>query len=72
VRNASPDYLTEREVCARFGIPPRTMFDLRRRGEVPPYLRVSPRRIVYPLDGVEAWAKARTLGTTPPGGKNTA
>lgn len=66
------DFLSEREVCDRLGVSQRTLFDLRQRGEAPPYLRVTRRRIVYPRAAVDAWMEARTIVGHAQPGRNAA
>jgi hypothetical protein len=54
-------YLNERDFAARYHIAARTLQRWRGTGEGPPYIRLGPRRIVYPLAAAEAWAAARTF-----------
>jgi predicted DNA-binding transcriptional regulator AlpA len=61
VPEGQSDFLSEREVGERLGVSQRTLFDLRQRGEAPPHLRVTPRRIMYPRAAVDAWMEARTV-----------
>ncbi|WP_207622783.1 helix-turn-helix transcriptional regulator [Falsiroseomonas algicola] len=54
-------FLNERDFAARYLIAARTLQRWRGTGEGPPYIRLGPRRIVYPLAAAEAWAAARTF-----------
>lgn len=56
-----PVYLTEREFSERYRIPPRTAQRWRATGDGPPFVRLGPRRVLYRLADVEAWAAARTF-----------
>ncbi|MDO9501998.1 AlpA family transcriptional regulator [Falsiroseomonas sp.] len=57
----SDRYLTERDFSARYQISTRTLQRWRLTGDGAPYVRIGPRRIVYPLAAAEAWAAARTF-----------
>jgi predicted DNA-binding transcriptional regulator AlpA len=57
----SASYLSEREFSARYGIPTRTLQRWRATGDGPPYTRIGPRRVAYPLAAAEAWLAARTF-----------
>jgi predicted DNA-binding transcriptional regulator AlpA len=52
-------YLTEREFSERYKVAQRTIQRWRVTGDGPPYIRLGPRRIVYPEEDAEAWAAAR-------------
>jgi hypothetical protein len=52
--------LTREQFCARQHIHKRTEARLRDSGEGPPFVRVGPRLILYPLAGVEEWEASRT------------
>jgi len=54
------EYLTQRAVAARFHLSERTLERWRGTGDGPAFVRIGPRRIVYRLADVEAWAAART------------
>lgn len=53
-------YLTEGNISKRFGIPSRTLQRWRVTGDGPPYTRIGPRRILYPVAAFEAWLSSRT------------
>ncbi len=54
-------FLSEAEFSQRFGVPPRTLQRWRATGDGPPYTRIGPRRVAYPLAAAEAWLTARTF-----------
>jgi len=54
-------YLSEAEFAARFGLGRRTLQRWRQTGEGPKWCRLGPKRILYRLNDIEAWAAARTF-----------
>jgi predicted DNA-binding transcriptional regulator AlpA len=54
-------FLSEVEFSKRFGVPARTLQRWRATGDGPPYTRVGPRRIAYPVAAAEAWLASRTF-----------
>jgi hypothetical protein len=52
------------EAAARLGFAASTLEKMRLRGNGPPYLRLSPRRIVYEADRLDAWARGREFTST--------
>jgi predicted DNA-binding transcriptional regulator AlpA len=54
-------YLTEAEFAACYHLGRRTVQRWRRTGDGPAWCRLGPRRIVYRLPDIEAWAAARTF-----------
>jgi predicted DNA-binding transcriptional regulator AlpA len=52
------------EAAARLGFAASTLEKLRLTGKGPPYLRLSPRRIVYEADKIDAWARRREFNST--------
>jgi predicted DNA-binding transcriptional regulator AlpA len=54
-------YLSEAEFADRFSVSRRTLQRYRNSGDGPPFTRIGPRRVAYPLAAAEAWASARTF-----------
>ncbi|NKE46075.1 helix-turn-helix domain-containing protein [Roseomonas frigidaquae] len=54
-------YLSEADFAERFSVSRRTLQRYRVTGDGPPWTRIGPRRIVYPLKAAEEWASARTF-----------
>jgi predicted DNA-binding transcriptional regulator AlpA len=54
-------YLSEAEFAVRFGLGRRTLQRWRITGQGPRWCRLGPRRVLYRLSDVEAWAAARTF-----------
>ena len=59
-----PVYLRTPEAAARIGLAAGTLDKLRVRGDGPSYLRLTPRRVVYAVDMLDAWARARQFNST--------
>lgn len=59
-----PVYLSQAQVSGRTGIAERTLEDWRRRGVGPRWIRVSPRKVLYSLESLNAWLKAREVQST--------
>jgi hypothetical protein len=59
-----PVYVPTPAAAARVGMAASTFEKLRCRGGGPPYLRLTPRRIVYAVDALDAWARARQFNST--------
>jgi hypothetical protein len=57
-------FLQTPEAAARLGFAASTLEKMRLRGDGPPYLRLSPRRIVYETDRLDAWARGREFTST--------
>ena len=53
-------YVTEREFSEMYHVSRRTAQRWRRAGDGPCWVRIGPRRVVYRLADVEAWAASRT------------
>jgi predicted DNA-binding transcriptional regulator AlpA len=58
---AEIEYLNEEEFAARYHLGRRTVQRWRQTGDGPAFCRLGPRRVVYRLADVEAWAAARTF-----------
>jgi hypothetical protein len=59
-----PTFLKTPEAAARIGLAAGTLEKLRVRGGGPAYLRLSPRRIVYAVDALDAWVRSREFTST--------
>jgi hypothetical protein len=59
-----PIYLQTPEAAARIGLAAGTLEKMRCRGDGPSYLRLTPRRVVYAVDALDAWARARQFNST--------
>ena len=57
---ADSDYLTEEQFADRYHLGRRTVQRWRQTGEGPRWCRLGPRRILYRVADIEAWASART------------
>ena len=51
--------LHRKQVEAETGLSNSTIWRLQRRGDFPPYVRLSPRRVGLPADKLAAWLAAR-------------
>jgi hypothetical protein len=60
----NPTFLQTPEAAAHLGLAPGTLDKMRVRGSGPPYLRLTPRRVVYAVDALDAWARARQFNST--------
>jgi predicted DNA-binding transcriptional regulator AlpA len=60
----NPIYLQTPEAAARLGLAPGTLDKMRVRGDGPLYLRLTPRRVVYAVDSLDQWARARQFNST--------
>ncbi|MBI3131734.1 MAG: hypothetical protein HYZ13_10445 [Acidobacteria bacterium] len=61
---SGPVYLSQAQVSVRTGIAKRTLEDWRRRGVGPRWIRVSPRKVLYALESLNGWLKAREVQST--------
>jgi hypothetical protein len=52
------------DAAARLGFAASTLEKMRVRGNGPPYLRLSPRRVVYNVEKLDAWARGREFTST--------
>src|SRR5215470_16414799 len=55
-------YFTEQQFCERFRVTQRTAERWRRTGSGPPFVRLGPRKYIYPLNDLKIWTSARTFG----------
>jgi hypothetical protein len=57
-------FLQTVDAAARLGFAASTLEKMRVRGGGPPYLRLSPRRVVYDVEKLDAWARSREFNST--------
>jgi hypothetical protein len=57
-------YLKTEEAAGRIGLAAGTLEKMRCRGDGPPFLRLSPRRVVYSVDSLDKWARDREFQST--------
>jgi hypothetical protein len=55
----SPEFLLTQELARQLRLSDRSLELWRRSGVGPPFLRISPKRVVYRREDVEAWLSAR-------------
>ena len=55
------EYVTTKEAAVIIGLAKPTLDAMRAAGLGPVYVRVSPRRVVYPTDGLRAYMAAHTV-----------
>jgi predicted DNA-binding transcriptional regulator AlpA len=60
-KKASRRMLTTEAAAGFLGISAWTLFDWRKRGGGPPFVRLSRNTIRYPLDDLVAWLRARRV-----------
>jgi hypothetical protein len=60
----APTYLATPGAAKHLGTPEGWLKKRRVIGGGPPYLRLSPRRIVYAVDELDAWARGRAFHST--------
>jgi predicted DNA-binding transcriptional regulator AlpA len=61
---AEPIYLLTGKAAEHLGLAKSTLDKMRVRGDGPPFLRLSPRRIVYAVDALDQWARSREHQST--------
>ncbi len=59
-----PVYMQTPEAAARVRLAVGTLEKMRVRGDGPSYLRLTPRRVVYAVDSLDAWARGRAFNST--------
>jgi hypothetical protein len=62
--HTAPVFLLTPQAAGRIGLAAGTLEKLRVRGGGPPFLRLSPRRIVYAIDALDSWARGREFTST--------
>jgi len=60
----NPTFLRTPEAAARLGLAPSTLDKMRVRGDGPTYSRLTPRSVVYAVNDLDAWARARRFNST--------
>jgi hypothetical protein len=61
---SDPVFLPTSKAAARVNAAPSTFEKMRVRGDGPPYIRITARKIVYAVDALDSWARARTFSST--------
>jgi hypothetical protein len=64
VTMSDPIFLPTHAAAKRVGLAASTFEKMRVRGDGPPYLRITARRIVYATDSLDAWARSREFNST--------
>ena len=59
-----PTYKRTPEAAAHLGLAPSTLDKMRVRGDGPPFIRLTPRSVIYAVDELDAWARARQFNST--------
>lgn len=54
-------HLTIDDLSTRWGMPRRTLQNLRTNGEGPPYIKITPKLVLYSLEAVEKFEADRTV-----------
>jgi helix-turn-helix protein len=57
-------YLRTDDAAKRISLSPNTLLKMRMRGNGPPFIRLTPRRIVYALDALDAFVRSREFTRT--------
>lgn len=57
-------FLITSEAAARLHLSPVTLERMRVRGDGPPFIRVSQKRILYDTDQLDAWARSQRFTST--------
>jgi predicted DNA-binding transcriptional regulator AlpA len=57
-------FLQTPDAAAHLGYAASTLEKMRVRGNGPPYLRLSPRRVVYDAQKLDTWAQGREFHST--------
>lgn len=60
VSNAQPDLLTEKQAAERLRVCTKTLYNMRRRGEIP-FVRLKGRVIRYRIQDLDAFIASRTV-----------
>ena len=61
---SDPVFLQTPQAAERIGVAAGTLEKMRCRGDGPSYIRLSPRRVVYDVVVLDAWARSRTFNNT--------
>jgi len=57
-------YLDSNELAERWRLKKETLANWRNRGKGPKYVKLTPRKILYPLSAVEKWESENLKGNT--------
>lgn len=57
-------FLCTEQAAARLHLSPATLERMRVRGDGPPFLRISQKRIIYDCEMLDAWARSRRRSST--------
>lgn len=57
-------FLTTKEAAARVHLSPATLERMRVRGDGPPFLKLSQKRVIYDGEQLDAWARSQTHTST--------
>jgi hypothetical protein len=60
----SHPYLDTEAAAARVHLSPATLERMRVRGDGPPFLKISSKRVIYDCEAVDAWARRRCFKST--------
>lgn len=59
-----PFGLSEAPAAKRAGISPRTLQRMRLQGEGPPYVLITRKKIIYPIEELDKWLRSRLVRNT--------
>ena len=60
----NPTYKRTPEAAAHLRLAPSTLDKMRVRGDGPPFIRLTPRSVIYAVNELDAWARARQFNST--------
>ena len=60
----NPLLLSTKEAATAIGLSASTLEKMRVRGDWPAYVRLTPRRVAYALDALDAWVRSREFTST--------
>lgn len=60
----SNTFLTTKEAAARVRLSPATLERMRVRGDGPPFLKLSQKRILYDNEQLDAWVRGQSFKST--------
>jgi hypothetical protein len=61
---SEPLHVKTPDAARRLGLTPEALERMRQRGDGPPFIRASRRRIVYAIASLDAWAREREFRST--------
>jgi predicted DNA-binding transcriptional regulator AlpA len=56
--------VSTKEAAVRIGLAASTLEKMRVRGDGPPYVRLTPRRVAYAVDTLDTWVRSREFTST--------